>query len=377
MTGRTELRRFLTPGPGDYQHEKKKTASQIQDEKIREERRMSSRQPRFLDTLYRRKMRENFPAPNCYKVKGAFDKYFKIRCKCDPYALEPPPFGQTAKRFDDKIQSDIPGPGTYDPPKPIKCTGSIYPAPFGVCSVRFKKDPDDNGPGPGDYHLVVGNLAYELQKRFKYTLAKPIYPQTYFDEIPFYEDEEDYNVICSPERTEEKKSSIYHAAFKSRTERFPKPEKTDVPDSGAYEVLTAFKATRDKCDFLCRRLAPPFGTRSSRLPKRIEVVAPDPTTYYLATDISENVRGGVINPSPRRTKAPSLDPGPAHYCIHPYLSSTLLKRSFNVTLGKPKVIANLAKQEKHKGSRCPRTRKKLGWFAKSIRERKTCRSISF
>ncbi|XP_076753361.1 sperm-tail PG-rich repeat-containing protein 2 [Xylocopa sonorina] len=108
MTGRTERRRFLTPGPGDYQHERKKTASQIQDEKIREERRMSSRQPRFLDTFYRRKMRE---------------------------------------RFDDKIQSDIPGPGTYEPPKPIKCTASIYPAPFGVCSGRFKKDPGDKRPG--------------------------------------------------------------------------------------------------------------------------------------------------------------------------------------------------------------------------------------
>ena len=58
MTGRKEVRPSLTPGPGDYEHETKKTAAQIYDEKIREKRRMTCRQSRFLDTLYRRKTSE-------------------------------------------------------------------------------------------------------------------------------------------------------------------------------------------------------------------------------------------------------------------------------------------------------------------------------
>lgn len=58
MTGRTEHEPILTPGPGHYEHEIKKTANQIQDEKIREMKRMTSWQPRTLDILYRVKMRE-------------------------------------------------------------------------------------------------------------------------------------------------------------------------------------------------------------------------------------------------------------------------------------------------------------------------------
>ena len=58
MTGRTEQQPFITPGPGHYEHERKKTANEIHDEKIREIKRMTSLQPRSFDILYRVKMRE-------------------------------------------------------------------------------------------------------------------------------------------------------------------------------------------------------------------------------------------------------------------------------------------------------------------------------
>lgn len=58
MTGRIELPPSLTPGPGDYEHEAKKTAAQAQDEKVREAKRMSSWQPRFLDAMCRKKTQE-------------------------------------------------------------------------------------------------------------------------------------------------------------------------------------------------------------------------------------------------------------------------------------------------------------------------------
>ncbi|CAK9802167.1 Sperm-tail PG-rich repeat-containing protein 2 [Anthophora quadrimaculata] len=374
MTGREESRFFLTPGPGDYEIEKEKTAAQIQDEKIREEKRMTSRQLRFLDSLYRRKMRENLPAPNRYRVKGSFDKYFKISCKCDPYTLEPPPFGRTAKRFDDKIESDVPGPGTYDPPLRIKCVASIYPAPFGTCAGRFKKTAEDTGPGPSDYDLNVGNLAYELQKRLKYAHFKSTQPQQlYFDEPGF--DEEQCDIVGTPEKTEEEKSKVYHAAFKSRAARF-KSDETYVPDPGAYEVLTAFKTNRDKCDFLSRRSAPPFGTRSRRSGFcDITSDTPDPTSYHLAGDISRNVKGGVLPRTIIKEETPRAPP-PTRYCIHPYFTSSFLKKSHNVTLGKPKIIAALEEEEEPKaGPRCPCTKKKLRWFTTPIDYYQHCHTI--
>ncbi|XP_017766211.1 PREDICTED: sperm-tail PG-rich repeat-containing protein 2-like [Eufriesea mexicana] len=350
MTGRTEPRPFLTPGPGDYEHETKMTATQVHDE-------------------------TNFPAPNSYDVKGNFDKYHSVPCKCDPYALEPVPFGQTSKRFDYGSQPDVPGPGMYDPRVQVKCTGSIYQAPFGTCASRFRKVSEDTGPGPSDYHLNVGNLAYESQERYRYTCTRPVQPEVYLDEISMYK-EGDYESECSEEEMEEQRSNVYHAAFRSRTERFPRIGKT-APDPGAYEVLTAFKANRDKCDFLCPRMAAPFGTRSVR---RLQIARddkdlPDPTYYDVSGDISENAKGGVI-PRSRPIDDTPVTPAPDRYCIHPYLSSSVVKKSFNVSLGKPKAIAELEEQEKqNKGARCPCTRKKLRWFSPSVQEYK-CHTFS-
>ncbi|XP_061936707.1 sperm-tail PG-rich repeat-containing protein 2-like [Apis cerana] len=271
MTGRTEHQPFITPGPGHYEHETKKTANQIHDEKIREIKRMTSWQPRSLDILYRVKMRENLPAPNAYKIKSVFDKYSKSRCKCDTYVVEPPPFGQTAKRFVD-ADSDIPGPGTYNPIIPIKCTSSIFPAPFGSYATRFKKDPTHFGPGPSDYDLNAGNLAFESERRYKYTYAKKMKPQVYLDAISYCEEEEEYYTPCSPKRIEETKTLVHHVAFKSKVERFPEVQK------------------------------------KSNLP--------DPTSYHLSKDILKNAKGGVID---RSTKIEKYTPllGPAYYTRHP------------------------------------------------------------
>ncbi|XP_076545822.1 sperm-tail PG-rich repeat-containing protein 2 [Osmia lignaria lignaria] len=262
MSGRSAPPPSLTPGPGYYEYETKKTATELQNEKIREAKRMSSRQLRSLDIIYRRTIRENLPAPNCYHVKGSFDRFLKSSCKCDPYALEPPPFGRTAKRFDDKNQSDIPGPGTYDPQDRIKCIGSLYFPPFGAYANRFKKESENNEPAPCDYHSNVGNLAYESQKRFKYSYSRPTH--FFFNQMSSFQNNEDYCIPNFVEKNQVEKYAVYHAAFKSRTKRFPKAQKGDIPDPGAYEVLTAFKANRDRCDILCRPV--PFGSRISRFP---------------------------------------------------------------------------------------------------------------
>ncbi|XP_018053258.1 PREDICTED: sperm-tail PG-rich repeat-containing protein 2-like [Atta colombica] len=241
MKGRDDERTSVTPGPGDYEHETKKSPAQIHDEKTREAKRATAKQPRFLEALCQQKLRQNFPAPNHYGLsKSVFDKYKRILCKCDSFMVESPPFNQSTKRFEENFRPDTPGPGTYEITVPQICYGSILHAPFGIFDYRFKRITEEVLPG-----------------------------------------------ICYDE----------------------------VPDSGAYEVLSAFKANRDRCDFLCRRLAPPFGSRASRFPMIPEddFHVPGPAHYDLRGDISKNVKNGVIYSAPREKKMDIKKPGPLHY----------------------------------------------------------------
>ncbi|KAI4494484.1 hypothetical protein M0802_008805 [Mischocyttarus mexicanus] len=373
MTGREEKRPFVTPGPGDYEHETKKTPTQIYDEKFREIKRATSRQPRYLQAMFRRKLREGLPGPGHYDPpKSIFDKYTKIKCKCNKYIIEPPPFDQTAERFEHKKSIEIPGPGTYESIKPKSCFTHVCRAPFGSLVSRFKKDPDSSGPEPGRYHVTVGNISYESSKRFKLHYER-LTPYLHLKNIvtPRSEKEliEDTQEI---ECKELKKSNEYHAVFKSRTERFRKVFKgIDAPDPGAYEALTSFKANRDRCDFLCRRLAPPFLSRARRvleITKGIDMTVPAPTHYTILYDISKGVKGGVIPYSRRDKEKKKKVPGPQDYCINPYIDSSVIKKSFNVTLGKPKFIG----EKKRVKNRLKPSKKTLRWFVTPIEDYRHC-----
>lgn len=138
MKGRDDEQTSVTPGPGDYEHETKKSPTQIHNERTTEARKAAAKQPRFFEALYQQKLRQvilrtyfvtfafaasfaktpnretvfvsvnrlmeiyfptkNFPAPNHYDLpKDVFDKRKYIPCKCDPLTVELPPFNQTAK----------------------------------------------------------------------------------------------------------------------------------------------------------------------------------------------------------------------------------------------------------------------------------------
>ncbi|XP_026825708.1 sperm-tail PG-rich repeat-containing protein 2-like [Ooceraea biroi] len=373
MKGRDDERTSATPGPGCYEHETKKSPAQIHDERIREAKRAAAKQPRFLEALCRQKLRQNFPAPNYYDPrKSVFDKHKRISCKCDSYAAEPPPFNQTAKRFEVKVWSDTPGPDAYDVAIRQICYGSILNAPFGACSARFKKPVRmADTPDPGDYHTDIGNLAFESAKRFKgkhkkmTDYLKFYVTSTSMSDITSFSEE--YALTDERKITDEGKCAVYHAVFKSRVERFAKIRKDDDgPYPGAYEALSAFKANRDRCDFLCRRLAPPFGSRASRfptIPKSLDFHVPGtkrgPSHYDLRGDISKNVKYGVICYAPRERNKEIKGPGPSHYRIHPYIASSVLKKSFNITLDKSEIVKPSCKIQK---SSCHRRSKKTSRY---------------
>ncbi|XP_018397188.1 PREDICTED: sperm-tail PG-rich repeat-containing protein 2-like [Cyphomyrmex costatus] len=379
MKGRDDERTSVTPGPGDYEHETKKSPAQIRDERTREAKRAAAKQPRFLEALYQQKLRQNFPAPNHYDLpKSVFDKYKRNLCKCDPFMIESPPFNQSAKRFEENFQPDTPGAGTYEIMAPQICYGSILHAPFSAFDDRFKRIIEEVLPGPADYHTNVGTLAFESAKRFKNERGKM------FDYIKFYKtllsisDDDEYMVIDDYQvmKKIDEKCPVYHAVFKSRVDRFPKIRKNDdVPDSGAYEVLSAFKANRDRCDFLCRRLAPPFGSRASRFPMIPEgdFHVPGPAHYDLKGDISKNVKNGVIYSAPREKKMDVKGPGPLHYHIHPHITSSVLKKSFNVTLGQPNTVQKINDIQTPWQRR--RSKKTLYWFAVPREKYQHCSSF--
>ncbi|XP_018367205.1 PREDICTED: sperm-tail PG-rich repeat-containing protein 2-like [Trachymyrmex cornetzi] len=378
MKGRDDERTSVTPGPGDYEHETKKSPAQIHDERTREAKRAAAKQPRFLEALYQQKLRQNFPAPNHYDLpKSVFDK--RILCKCDPFMVESPPFNQSAKRFEENFRPDTPGPGTYEITVPQICYGSILHAPFSVFDDRFKRIIEEVLPGPADYHTDIGTLAFESAKRFKNKHEKMFDYIKFCKTLPSISDNDEYMIMEEGQvmkKVDEEKYPVYHAVFKSRVDRFPKMRKNgDVPDSGAYEVLSAFKANRDRCDFLCRRLAPPFGSRASRFPMIPEddFHVPGPAHYDLRGDISKNVKNGVIYSAPREKKMDIKRPGPLHYHIHPYNASSILKKSFNVTLGQPKTIQRINEVQTPWQHR--RSKKILRWFAISREKYQHCSSL--
>lgn len=58
MKDRDDGQTSATPGPGDYEHETKKSPVQIRDERVREAKRAAAAAPRFFEALYRQKLRQ-------------------------------------------------------------------------------------------------------------------------------------------------------------------------------------------------------------------------------------------------------------------------------------------------------------------------------
>ncbi|XP_072754212.1 uncharacterized protein [Anoplolepis gracilipes] len=375
MKGRDDERTSVTPGPGDYEHETKKSPVQIHNERTREAKRAAAKQPRFLEALYQQKLRQNFPAPNHYDLlKNKFYKYKHIRCKCDRHLTKPLPVKRTAKKIEKKFMSDTPGPGKYEIAIRQICHGSILNVPFGTFSARFKKIVYPMTPGPADYHTEVGNLSFESTKRFKKYEKMTDYIK-FYKTLTLLSSDTECTFTDEREVIDEEKCLVYHAVFKSRVDRFPKIH-DDVPDPGAYEALSAFKANRDRCDFLCRQLIPsPFGSRACRFPMTLkgDFHVPGPAHYNLSGDISKNIKNGVICYAPRERKEDIKAPGPLHYHIHPYIASSVLKKSFNVTLDKSKIIKPINEIQTPWQHR--RSKKVLRWFAVPRKRYQHCTSV--
>lgn len=210
MKGRDDERTSVTPGPGNYEHETKKSPAQIHNEKTREAKRATVKQPRFLEALYQQKLRQvilrarfvTFPVfscksgklPFCICLKSSYENLFfpkrtfqlliitihrkaylistnifhvsviltkwscRLLIKLQKYVFFIIyiisvhymqmwlNFNYLFKRFK-KDKPETPGPGAYKIATEQICYASILGAPFGAFGTRFKKINDKVTPG--------------------------------------------------------------------------------------------------------------------------------------------------------------------------------------------------------------------------------------
>lgn len=136
----------VRPGPADYTIIKKPTQSELCNEKVREHRRKTSKQLRFLEMIQQRDIREGAPGPATYDPE--LPKGTKLQS-----------LGPKGERFPEYEVPKGPGPTAYwlkrnfDPPEipDFPCQAKLpEPACFGVKAARFKHQ-EVTGPSPASY----------------------------------------------------------------------------------------------------------------------------------------------------------------------------------------------------------------------------------
>ncbi|KAG7313162.1 hypothetical protein JYU34_000255 [Plutella xylostella] len=155
-TSKREIKSLETrPGPADYHVEKKTTAQEICNERMREYHRMSSKQPRYIEMVQNLELRECRPGPASYYVKTP---------QCPDLKF----YGGKAERFPESKYEITPGPADqyikrlYDSQTcEMKCPHVKLPAPagFSVKAPRFRNQHHE-GPGPADYNIKRNLCAF-------------------------------------------------------------------------------------------------------------------------------------------------------------------------------------------------------------------------
>ncbi|XP_046590459.1 sperm-tail PG-rich repeat-containing protein 2-like [Neodiprion lecontei] len=372
MTGRDDNSRLSCgAGPGTYDLQKPENPGKLLAEKLRESRRKTCKQKRYIEAVFTKNLREGHPAPNAYAIpKSPFDTQ-EISCECQEYIFKPPPFGQGAKRFVN-VTDENPAPGSYNPMKRKCCPGSIISAPFGSLASRFKSADGTLSPGPGEYFSPNDGLAYEACKKCRRNYVKVGFNSS-VSRTSALVGSDGPGPDKYPTDMDRKvpRKSVHHSVFKSTTKRFKCIQKESVAPN-AYDVATAYNACHKPCEFLKCPDDAPFNSKQIRMPdvpNWMDINVPGPGLTNMRGDISKNVKGGSIAHGRRFRKAVTeTGPGPQDYCLHPYSASSILQRHFNVTLGKPKVLKDLQPPEIPWVRRL-RTKKILRSFSKAVAEK--------
>ncbi|CAG9781883.1 unnamed protein product [Diatraea saccharalis] len=301
------------PGPADYYYVKKPTNYEICIEKLKEYKRLTSRQLRFIEMVQARDILEGRPGPASYSPehpKGYVAQYL----------------GAKADRF---LRHDIdrgPGPTeyvvkrTFDLPKPpdVFCHAKLpEPSFFGVKAQRFKPKYEE-GPSPASY-----NPTYKPCK-FMHCPTAPFGSSSIrFKKAPLVEDEHGELAIEDETRPMEVDTRDPCPRptwlFKSKTIRMkPLKKKPSEPSPGDMPQTRKIAHRSHQLQFLA-----PFYTSEGRfqpwkdwMPVHGSVKTPGPCYYeWDKPKCFPAVTSGPLQRSPRFPKIPSITPAPNHYNV--------------------------------------------------------------
>lgn len=363
------------PGPGQYEVVDEKVPRAAENVNLpggggKSAARQQPRLPRYHEIIVKDEEKKAVPGPGKYDIRSAFE-LAPSKLNAEGAEVEHPPFGVQAKRFL-SVKDAVPAPGQYDDPRTalavVKKPSGIKRTPFGQTSVRFVMEHSiRKTPGPGAYN-ALGLGTESMRKAYVESTRRGVFGTTspriqpmvkrddYFTPGPTH-----YQPI---EKVHEAQEAVKPtAAFTSLTTRLPEdPEAKALPPPGSYNVDDSFKQSQAKKDpapartAAARRRQEAFKSSSSRFAPPHDVAIdksdpmnPGPGTYDPnVTAIS--LKGGLMVVKEERFRELRKDevPGPGQYEFSPLLQDTVLKGTFNVTLGNP-VAPRLRNADQIKG----------------------------
>ncbi|BFZ03078.1 hypothetical protein BsWGS_06117 [Bradybaena similaris] len=351
--GRSSSRRWsfgakTGPGPGEYNpyadHSTKAENVNVMDGVV--PRSQPPRLPRYHELIQIQEKKRAIPGPGTYELKSSFVKP-EPNLNTEGIEVDHPPFLIQSKRFA-PVKSIVPAPGTYNDPRTalevLKRVTGLKRSPFNQTAVRFNRDPVvSNTPGPGAYS-IPGLGAESVRKAYMEATRKGVFGTTAPRSQPAASASEPdlpgpghYQVV---EKFTQPRFAQLDSSFASVTRRLKVPD-NGVPPPGTYDTVTAFEKLLAKSNTAKPRstaAACKHGSFMSAAP-RFDTGkgsdGPGPSSYNVVME-SLSKRGGVIAGLGHRFHDEKEDiPGPGAYELSPLLQDTVLKGTFNHTLGNP------------------------------------------
>ncbi|ESO83457.1 hypothetical protein LOTGIDRAFT_169322 [Lottia gigantea] len=375
------------PGPGDYEPYPQ-THTRVENSNIHDDdpKRYDARIPRYHESVAIEQDKKAVPGPGKYDIKGQFEPV-QAKVNTDGIEVEHPPFLSQAKRFQ-PLKQNSPAPGTYNDPRTAldslrKVTG-LKRSPFSQTSVRFSDDHHVRKiPGPGSYN-ISGMGAESMRKAYLQSTRKGVFgtmsPRIQViskkneNEIP---GPAHYQVKDKPNMTRYQQCSSNFASVTNRLSEPPSVVKNrsnllcvignyhytkiigvgfvchiegyqEIPPPGSYEVHKSYVSSQIRPhraqprNETAKKKHGSFMSAASRFAPNRNMVAeqpdldvPGPGAYNSNTNTLSNKGGLMICKNKRFIDDKNETPGPGTYEFSPLIQDTVLRGTFNSTLGNP------------------------------------------
>ncbi|KAK6187746.1 hypothetical protein SNE40_005703 [Patella caerulea] len=347
------------PGPGDYdpyiEPLVKAENTNLHEE---ETKRYDARIPRYHEVVTLEEEKRSVPGPGKYDIKGQFDP-LPAKVNTEGIEVEHPPFLSQSKRFQ-PVKKAVPAPGTYNDPRTalesLRRVTGLKRSPFSQTSVRFNNEHHIRKiPGPGSYN-IAGMGSESMRKAYLQSTRRGVFGTTSARIQVLNKKEETeipgpahYQVKDKPYTTRLQQMT---SNFSSLTNRLTEPPSVvkEIPPPGSYEVHKSYinsQITPHRAkprNETAKKKHGSFLSAASRFaPARNVVVeqpdpdVPGPGAYDNNTNTLTKKGGLMVSRNKRFHNFKNEAPGPGTYEFSPLIQDTVLKGTFNSTLGNPMV----------------------------------------